>query len=139
MKDEARVSVAAATSSLVTFVVLDAAWIYIVAIGLFQTHLGQVLRVQPLVVPIIAFYLVYMVGLHVLAVRPALAAQSWVKAAWLGAVLGFVAYATFDLTNLAVIEGWTVDVAAADIAWGTVVSAIAAVAGFAAGRRMQPY
>lgn len=138
MKGDNRALAAAATASLVTFVVLDAAWIYFVSIGMFNKHLGPILRTQPQVGPIIAFYLAYLVGLLILAVRPSLAAQSWGKAAWLGAVLGFTAYATFDLTNLAVIKGWTVGLAAADIAWGTVVSAIAAVAGYATGRRTQP-
>ena len=53
-----------------------------------------------------------------------------------GAVLGLTAYATFDLTSLAIIKGWTPGLAAVDMAWGTVLSAIAAVAGYAAGKRM---
>ena len=50
-----------------------------------------------------------------------------------GALLGLTAYATFDLTNLAIINGWTLGLAALDMAWGTVLSAIAAVAGYLAG------
>ncbi len=122
-------------ATLVAFVVMDAAWLTLVALKMFQSQLGAILRLEPMLGAAVVFYLIYTFGLVTLAVRPAVAARSMEVAAAKGAVLGLTAYATFDLTNLAVIKGWTIGLAAIDIAWGVVVSAIASVAGCAAGLR----
>ena len=131
----ARVNGSIFIATLAVFVVLDAAWLMMVAVKMFQSQLGPILRVEPMLGAAIALYVVYSVGLIALAVRPALAARSLSMAATKGAVLGLTAYATFDLTSLAIIKGWTVGLAAIDIAWGVVVSAIASMAGYAAGAR----
>jgi uncharacterized membrane protein len=136
MTTEAWALAAASLASLLAFLILDAAWLSLVAVDLFQIRLGPILRPAPMVGAMIAFYLIYAAGLVVLAVRPALTANSWRMAAALGAVLGLTAYATFDLTNLAVIDRWTIGLAVADIAWGVAASTIAALVGYAAGRRM---
>lgn len=136
MKTESRALVAASIASLLTFVVLDAAWLSLVAIDLFRKQLGPILRPAPMVSAIVAFYAIYVAGLVALAVRPALSSNSWWTAARLGAVLGLTAYATFDLTNLAVIERWTIGLAFIDITWGVTASTVAALAGFATGLRM---
>ncbi len=122
-------------ATLVVFVLLDAAWLWLVGLKMFQNHVGSILRPEPMLGAVIAFYPVYAVGLVVLAVQPAVAARSLAAAALKGALLGLTAYATFDLTNLAVIKGWTIGLASMDIAWGVVGSAIAALAGYAAGSR----
>lgn len=122
-------------ASLLTFVVLDAAWLMLVAIGQFQAQIGPLLRPQPNLVAAAAFYMIYASGLLLLAVRPALQQRSIGVAATNGAVLGLTAYATFDLTNLAVIKGWTLGVALLDMAWGTSLSCVAAASGYWAGMR----
>ena len=123
----------ATAATLVTFVALDVAWLMLVAHGLFQSQLGPILRPQPDLMAAAAFYPIYAGGLVMLAVRPALQARSLLSAATNGAILGLTAYATFDLTNLAIIKGWTLGLALVDMAWGTIVSAIAASVGGAAG------
>lgn len=125
---------AAYVVSLAAFLCLDAVWLSQVALGLFQRQLGDVLRPQPLLAPAIAFYILYVAGVVWLAVRPALVEGDGRIAASNGAVLGLTAYATFDLTNLAVIERWTLSLAALDLAWGTVATCVAAVCGYAGGR-----
>jgi uncharacterized membrane protein len=138
MKTDNATLAAAAVASLLTFVVLDAAYLSLVAIDLFQRQLGPILRPAPMLGAILAFYLTFAAGLVVLAVRPALCSNSRWTATILGAVLGLTAYATFDLTNLAVIERWTIGLAIVDIAWGVTASTLASLAGFEAGRRMSP-
>ena len=71
-----------------------------------------------------------MFGLMVLAIGPALQQRSLIVALWRGAVVGLTAYGTFDLTSLAVIEGWTVTATIIDMCWGVVGTASAAAAGF---------
>ncbi len=122
-------------ATLITFVVLDVAWLMLVAIGQFQSQLGAILHPQPNLFAAVALYVIFACGLIVLAVQPALKARSLSVAIANGAVLGLTAYATFDLTNLAILKGWTVGLALLDMTWGTVLSATAASAGYAAGSR----
>ena len=126
-------------ATLITFVVLDVAWLMLVAVGQFQSQLGAILQTQPNFLAAAALYVIFACGLIVLAVQPALQARSLSVAIANGALLGLTAYATFDLTNLAIIKGWTVGLALLDMTWGTLLSAIAAAAGYAAGSRaMRP-
>ncbi len=124
-------------ATLVAFLLMDAAWLALVAIDMFRDTLGPILRAQPNVGAIAAFYPIYAAGLYALAVRPGETQRSWRAAATNGALVGLTAYATFDLTNLAIISGWTPLLAIVDMAWGTVVSAIAAAVGYAAEARMR--
>ena len=75
------------------------------------------------------FYALYVAGVLVFAVLPALDAGQWSRALLHGALFGFFAYATYDLTNLATLKGWTPSVALLDLAWGTVVTGVSATAG----------
>jgi uncharacterized membrane protein len=75
------------------------------------------------------FYLTYLVGVLIFAVRPALASGDWRLAALYGALFGFFAYATYDLTNFATLKVWTLRVTLLDMAWGTVLTGVTAAAG----------
>jgi uncharacterized membrane protein len=118
------------TATFLAFIAIDAAWLLLVANAFFKSHLGPILRAEPDLIAAAIFYLIYAVGLTILVVAPALRARSAQAAVWRGAVLGLTAYATFDLTNLAILEGWTLAVTLVDIAWGTAVSALASLAGY---------
>ncbi|MEM8976710.1 MAG: DUF2177 family protein [Pseudomonadota bacterium] len=127
----ARAFVAAA----VTFLILDIIWLTFIAFEIFQREVGGLLRAEPNLIAAGAFYVIYMFGLTVLAIAPAVRAGSLAMALWLGAVLGLTAYGTFDLTSLAVIEGWTVTATVVDMIWGVTGTSAAAVVGYlAAGR-----
>ena len=80
--------------------------------------------------PAIAFYLIFPLGLVIFAAPPAFRAGSVVPALMYGAAFGALAYATYDLTNLATIRNWTLQIAIVDIAWGTFISAVAAATGY---------
>jgi uncharacterized membrane protein len=82
--------------------------------------------------PAAVFYAIYVVGIVVFAVAPALSSGRWTTAAGMGALLGLVAYATYDLTNQATLRDWPLSVTIADLCWGTFVTAVAASAGCAA-------
>lgn len=121
-------------ATLLTFVALDAVWLLLVASGFFKSQLGALLREQPNLVPAAMFYPIYAAGLLVLVVAPALRGRSAPAAALKGAVFGLTAYATFDLTNLAILEGWTLAVSLVDMAWGTNATAVACLGGYYAAR-----
>jgi uncharacterized membrane protein len=118
------------TATLIAFVLLDAAWLALFAIEMFKHAVGPILREQPDILAAVAFYLIYAAGLFALAVRPAAVSHSLRMAITNGAIVGLTAYATFDLTNLAVIQGWTPAIVLMDMAWGAAASATAAALGY---------
>jgi uncharacterized membrane protein len=125
--------VVAAVVTVLTFIVIDAIWLTLVAGRMFRAALGSLLRDQPDFIAAFAFYLFYALGMIVLVLLPALRASSAGTALVLGAVLGLTAYATFDLTNMAVLRGWTWQLVVVDIAWGSALTALSCWIGVAAG------
>jgi len=120
-----------------TFVVLltiDMLWLGIVAKGMYQQGMGELMSPQPRLAFAAVFYLLYPVGLLIFAILPGIDAQSVPRAAVLGGLFGLFCYATYDLTNLAVIRNWPLGLSFIDIAWGVVVSSVAAAAGAVALR-----
>jgi uncharacterized membrane protein len=120
--------------TLVGFLAIDLIWIARVAGPMYEQQVGDLLRAHPHLGAALAFYLVYVAGIVYLAVLPALASPSVRTALARGAVLGGVAYGTYAFTNLAMLEGWTLALTAADTAWGMVVTAAAAACGLWAAR-----
>lgn len=110
----------------VIFLVLDAIWLGFVARDFYADQLGDLMRDKPDFGVAGLFYLVYAAGIVLFAVQPGLQAQSWRLSLGYGAALGFLAYGTYDMTNLATIRGWPVTMAVVDIAWGTAVTALTA-------------
>ena len=116
----------------IVFFGLDFLWLSRFALGLYKREIGPLLLDQPNLPLSAVFYLVFVFGLVLLVVLPALDAGGWLNVLWMGALLGLVAYGTFDITNLATLKGWSQTLALADIAWGTALSAISATAGYLA-------
>lgn len=116
------------------FLVLDGIWLGLVARGFYKDQMGDLMSPNPSIAAATAFYLIFVFGLVWFSVSPALASESWTTALVNGAVLGFVGYATYDLTNLAVMRGYPSTLAVVDLAWGTVLSAVAATVAFFATR-----
>lgn len=112
--------------SALVMLALDLLWLGVLAPPLYERTIGPLLRPQPNLVAAALFYLVYLVGINELVIHAEGRASSSSRVAARGALLGFVAYSTFDLTALAVLAGWSVLVTAVDIAWGTLLTAAAA-------------
>jgi uncharacterized membrane protein len=118
----------------VVFLALDFVWLGFIAKDFYRTQLGPLMLEKPLLGVAIVFYLLYTIGIVSFAVAPALATDSWMRAMAAGALLGLVAYSTYDLTNLATLRGWSMKLSLVDVAWGTVVTSIAATAGYFGAR-----
>lgn len=117
----------------VTMVVIDMVWLRLIAVQWYADGMGPLLTDSPNLWAAAAFYLLFPAGLLIFAVFPA-ADATLLKAVTMGALFGFFAYATYDLTALAVIKGWPVGLTFLDMAWGTLVSGVSAGAGkFALG------
>ena len=109
--------------ALPTFLVIDLVWLGLVANTFYQNRLGHLLRADVNWFSAIVFYLLFVVGMVILVVWPAVERQSLTRAVLLGALLGLVAYAAYDLTNLATMKGFPIMVAVVDMAWGAILCA----------------
>jgi uncharacterized membrane protein len=112
------------------FVAFDAVWLTTMAPKFYRKHMGAMLRVKPDFFAAVVFYLIYILGIIVFAVSPALREGLWYYATGLGALLGFVMYATYDLTNQSTLKNWPKIVAVVDMAWGTFATAAVATLTF---------
>jgi uncharacterized membrane protein len=121
-------------STGLVFLGVDAVWLTLAAQRLYRPLIGDMLLERFNMVPAMVFYVVYITGIVVFAVSPAFNTGRWTTATWHGALLGFFAYATYDLTNQATLRNWPVAVTVADLFWGTTLTAFAATVGYLVAR-----
>jgi uncharacterized membrane protein len=112
------------------FFAIDLIWLGLVARGLYRRQLGDLMADSPNWPVAVLFYLLYIVGIVVFAIIPGWRDGSMVHALGMGALFGFLAYATYDLTNLATLRDWPATLAVVDITWGTVLTGITATIGY---------
>ena len=116
-------------AALVTMVIIDLLWLGVIAKPLYQQGIGHLMAEKPNLVAAVLFYLLYPVGIVIFAIAPDAATATWLKTFSTAALLGLFAYATYDLTNLATLKSWPVSLAAVDMAWGSLVTGVSALAG----------
>ncbi len=116
------------------FLVLDMIWLLLVARGFYVAELGPLMKANPNLGAAAAFYLIYLAGLTIFVLLPAASQDSTSHALVYGAIFGLVAYATYDLTNLATLNGFSIRLALVDMAWGTVVTALSATGALLAAK-----
>lgn len=121
-------------AALLFILVADGLWLGLLMPQQYQAWIGPLMREQPLLLPAAAFYLLYPAGVAVFAVWPGLERNSCKRSASLGALLGLVAYGTYDLSNLATLKGWPLQLTLVDMLWGASLSAAAATVAFLAAR-----
>ncbi|MCG3164734.1 MAG: hypothetical protein POELPBGB_00493 [Bacteroidia bacterium] len=106
----------------IVFFSIDILWLGVIAKNFYREKLGFILSNEVNWAAAIVFYLIYIAGILYLAVVPALLEAEWEKALLNGAILGFLCYATYDLTNMATIARWPLQIVIIDIVWGTVLT-----------------
>ena len=109
--------------ALPVFLVIDMIWLIFVAKNFYAQQIGFLMKTEINWPAAIIFYLLFIVGLIVFVIAPALEKNSWSHALMYGALFGLVAYATYDLTNLATMKNWPVIITIVDLAWGLTVAA----------------
>jgi uncharacterized membrane protein len=112
------------------FFIFDIIWLGIVARGFYRRNLGFILSPKVNWAAAVVFYLIYIAGILIFAVRPAVNQNSWHQAVGLGALFGFFTYATYDLTNLATLKNWPLVIVVVDILWGICLCALVALLSF---------
>ena len=119
-----------------TLLLLDLLWLGWLARAWYAQGIGHLMAEQPWWPAAVAFYLIYPLGLLVFALAPNAATAGLWSATGAAALLGFFAYATYDLSNLATLKSWPLSLSLIDIAWGCSASALSALAGKAALDRL---
>ncbi|PQZ90830.1 MULTISPECIES: DUF2177 family protein [Pseudomonas] len=121
-------------ATLLAFLILDGLWLGVLMGPTYKFLLGPLMLDQPRLLPAVVFYLLYVFGCVVFVVLPSL---SWQRAARLGALLGLVAYGTYDLSNWATLTGWSAQLAVMDMAWGTFLTAACCTVGWLCAHRVR--
>ena len=118
-----KVYLIAYSAAILAFLVIDGIWLGVIAKNLYAEQMSGLLRDGFLVLPATGFYLAYTAGLVFLAVRPDQPELALSNVALYGAIVGFLAYGTYDMTNLATLRNWPAMLSVIDMLWGTVLSA----------------
>lgn len=109
---------------------LDYLWLGFIAKKLYYAEMGKLLLDKPNMGAALVFYFIYVVGVLVFVVNPALERDSWQYALGMGALFGLVAYATYDLTNLATMKDFPLKIVLIDLAWGMFMTTVVSVGSF---------
>jgi uncharacterized membrane protein len=120
-------------ATLVAFFAIDLVWLSLVARAFYRKYLGFLMAPKVNWPAALIFYLLFVVGILVFAILPGLEAGSLKTTIVHAALFGLIAYATYDLTNLATLKDWPLIVTGVDLAWGTVVSVLVGLAGYMVG------
>jgi uncharacterized membrane protein len=123
--------------AFVGFLAIDMIWLTLVARGFYRRQLGFLLSDQPNWWAAISFYLLFVAGLLVFAIVPAVQQGSLPRALLLGGFFGLVSYATYDLTNLATVKNWPLMLTLVDMTWGLILAASVSCLGYLVGRWLQ--
>ncbi len=114
-------------SALIIFLVIDFLWLGLIAKNLYEQQLGSLMKEKFNMVAAFIFYAVFVIGLSIFVIIPSIEAESILKVILLGALFGFVTYATYDLTNYATMEGFPLKIVIIDLIWGTTVATLTSV------------
>jgi uncharacterized membrane protein len=121
-------------ATFVAFLAIDMVWLGLVARTFYRKYIGFIMAPSPNWLAAIIFYLLFIVGILVLVVLPGLELGSLKTTLLRGAIFGLVAYATYDLTNLATLKDWPLIVTVVDLIWGTTLSVAVSYVGYLAGK-----
>jgi len=113
--------------ALPVFLLIDMVWLTLVAKNFYAKQIGYLMSKNPNLLAALIFYLIFIAGVIIFVITPALDKRMWTQALFLGAFFGLVTYATYDLTNLATVKDWPLIITIVDLIWGTAVSAAVSV------------
>ena len=122
--------------ALLTFLVMDGIWLGTIATDFYFGQLGSLLRDEPNWLAAILFYLLYIFGIVYFSIKPSLNSGNYKTVLRDGCLFGLLAYATYDMTNLATMANWPVIVTIVDIVWGVVITSASAISGYIFAKKL---
>ena len=111
------------------FLIIDVLWLSITVKSLYRPALGSLLKDKPVMWAAVLFYFIYMIGLALIILKPALINDSIFQALWSGVVFGLVAYGTYNLTNMATVKNWSASIVWIDMIWGGLLTGFSSAIG----------
>ena len=111
------------------FLIIDVLWLSITVKSLYRPALGSLLKDKPVMWAAVLFYIIYMIGLALIILKPALANDSILQALWTGVIFGVVAYGTYNLTNMATVKNWSASIVWIDMLWGGFLTGFSSAVG----------
>ena len=120
--------VATLISSLI-FLIIDVIWLSFATKSFYRPLIGQLLTEKPVMWAAALFYILYVFGMAIVVIQPCINTESLFKTVYTGFVFGLVAYGTYNLTNMAVVRGWSPTVTFVDMFWGGSLTAVSASTG----------
>jgi uncharacterized membrane protein len=122
--------------ALPVFFAIDMIWLGLVAKNFYRSQIGFLMKPDINWTAAIIFYLLFIVGLVLFVITPAIEKGSWTHAVVFGALFGLITYATYDLTNLATLRDWPLVVTIVDLGWGAVLAASVSTVTYFVARRL---
>ena len=122
-------------ATTIFYLIVDYLWLGVISKDFYRNQLGDLMLDDVKIHIAALFYILYTIGLVLFAVKLALAADNYLIALGYGAFLGFLAYGTYDVTNIATLKDWPVLMSVVDVAWGTALSGISATIGYFIARQ----
>ena len=122
--------------ALPIFFGLDMVWLGVAAKSFYTKQIGFLMTPKVNWAAAILFYLLFLAGLVVFVIAPAVEKDSWVRALMLGALFGLTTYATYDLTNLATLKDWPLALTVVDLIWGTILAGSVSVGTYLIARKI---
>lgn len=116
--------------TIIVFFLIDIVWLGVISKNLYQEKIGHLMKEDVNWAAAGLFYLVFIVGLIFFVINPALAKDSWKFALLAGAFFGMITYATYDMTNLATLKDWPIQITILDIIWGSILCGVTSMITF---------
>jgi len=116
--------------AFIIFLVIDMLWLTVIAKNLYSKYLGYLMTDKVNFAAAFIFYILFIIGLLVFVINPGLESKSLLKTVGLASLFGLITYATYDLTNLATIKNWPLNITIIDLIWGTTLSTLVSLISF---------
>ena len=130
--------VATLIASLI-FLIIDVIWLSFATKSFYRPLIGNLLTDKPVMWAAALFYILYVFGMALVVIQPCLDSASLFKTVYTGFIFGLVAYGTYNLTNMAVLKGWSPTVTFVDMFWGGSLTAISATTGLYIAKKIVHY
>ena len=113
----------------VIFLIIDVIWLSFATKSFYRPLIGNLLADKPVMWAAALFYILYVFGMSLIVIQPCIDSDSIFKSIYTGFIFGLVAYGTYNLTNMAVLNGWSPTVTFVDMFWGGTLTAFSATTG----------
>ena len=123
----------------IIFLIIDVIWLSFATKSFYRPLIGNLLADKPLMWAAALFYILYVIGMAILVIQPCMDSESIFKTVYTGFIFGLVAYGTYNLTNMAVLKGWSPTVTFVDMFWGGSLTAVSATTGLYLAKKFLPY